>query len=420
MVWEVVEGIEKYAKRLDDRSNVDALLERAGQAKVVLLGEASHGTSEFYTTRAEITKRLIEEKGFTAVVVEGDWPSCQQVNQYIKRYEDAPATPEEAVKAFNRWPTWMWANEEMLELYRWMREHNDGRTDGTKIGFYGFDVYSLWESIDEVIRHLGKKSSADAEAARQVFECFATFNRNTESYAVSAGLLSEGCTDEAVKLLAEVRRHKHAYTTREEEALDLEVNALITANAEHYYRIMVRSDNESWNVRDRHMVEVLHHVMKFYGEDAKVIVWAHNTHVGDARATSMLEEGTVNVGQLVREQHAPEDVYIIGFGTYTGTVTASEEWGLNLERMHVPAARPGSWEELLHRTGPYDKLIMFNEENRPIFSDRIGHRAIGVVYRPRYERYNYVPSQVSHRYDAFIYLETTQALHPLSVPVVLV
>ncbi|MGG3477566.1 erythromycin esterase family protein [Peribacillus frigoritolerans] len=414
MKHNLVQSIVEQSVMLTSEADWDKLIQQVNNAKFVLLGEASHGTSEFYTARVEITKRLIQEKRFTFVAVEGDWPACQAINRYVKGYDLVTKSAKDVLKSFDRWPTWMWANEEMIDLIEWMKEYNESGQNQTKVGFYGIDIYSLWESMDEVIRYLKQIDSTDLEAARQAFTCFEPFNRNNEEYAVSAGIFSEDCIEEVAKLLTTIQRKKEKYPHHEELNLNLQVNALVAYNAENYYRTMVVHDDRSWNIRDMHMVDALNEIMDFYGSEGKAIVWEHNTHVGDASATDMKDSGMINVGQVIREQNPTEDVFITGFGTYRGTVIAAEEWGVDFEIKTVPPAMKGSWEEAMHLSGAYDKLLIFTDENRQLFQGRIGHRAIGVVYRPEYEQYgNYVPSVMSDRYDAFIYIDETKALHPL-------
>ncbi|SFA70061.1 MULTISPECIES: erythromycin esterase family protein [unclassified Bacillus (in: firmicutes)] len=408
-------AIQKWSVPIKSSDDLNPLIDRMAQSKIVLLGEASHGTSEFYTIRTEITKKLIKEKGFSFIAVEGDWPSCQEVNSYIKGFSKTYRNTEEIIiSAFHRWPSWMWANREVSSLVEWLKDFNRNNKSDKKIGFYGLDVYSLWESMDEILNYLKKINSSDLETAKKAFSCFEPFNRNNETYAISAGYLSDDCTDEVVDLLTSIRSNTKTSNLDPEEALNLEVNALVAANAEEYYRSMVQSDSRSWNVRDKHMVEALNAIRKYYGEDAKVIIWEHNTHVGDARATDMQREGMLNVGQIVREQHKKEDVFIAGFGTHKGTVIASEAWGAEQKIMDVPPAKAFSWEDYLFQAGSFDKWLLFTDENRSYFSNILGHRAIGVVYQPEMEHYgNYVPSNLSARYDAFIYVDTSKALHPL-------
>ncbi|WP_026563680.1 erythromycin esterase family protein [Bacillus sp. UNC41MFS5] len=417
----MLKAINKYAKPFDTADDLDPLINAIGDANYVLLGESSHGTSEFYSFRAELSKRLIKEKGFSFIAVEGDWPSCQSINQYIKGFNQSTNDVRRVLESFNRWPTWMWANQEIIGLIEWLKDYNQQINLSQKVGFYGLDVYSLWESMDEIIRYLAKTNSRSLQAAKKAFSCFEPFNRNHESYAVSAGYLSDDCTKEALELLASIQKNKWKFEDNQESSLNMEVNALVTANAEEYYRTMVKSDSKSWNVRDHHMVEALNSVMNFYGDHAKAIIWEHNTHVGDARATDMKEEGMVNVGQIIREQNGAENVFIVGFGTYSGTVVASTEWGKDVQIMQVPPAQFGSWESLMHKTSSANKYLLFTDENRDEFSTTIGHRAIGVVYRPEYEHFgNYVPSNMGQRYDSFIFFDQTKALQPLVLEHVLI
>jgi len=412
------EAVKKYALPFDSDADLLPLLEAIGNAKIVLLGEASHGTSEFYTVRAKLSKMLIEQKGFSAIAVEGDWPSAQHVNRHVKGYDAVQKTTPEVLKAFNRWPTWMWANEEIAAFIDWLKMHNDNKTEDYKVGFYGIDLYSLWESIEEIIRYLTESNptGVDLELAHKTFSCFEPFNGLPEHYAISTAHFPQACIDEVSQLLTSIRSHKDHYKDDQEANLNLKMNALVAKHAEEYYRAMLQDNARSWNIRDEHMVEAIHEVRNQYGEDSKIIVWEHNTHIGDARATTMQEDGMLNVGQLLREHYQQGEVYAIGFGTHRGTVIASEKWGVPYEKIEVPAARKHSWEDLLHKTSATDKLFIFNEENRKHFAYWIGHRAIGVVYNPEFEAYgNYVPTQIGNRYDAFIFIDQTKALKPLEV-----
>ncbi|MDN7243194.1 erythromycin esterase family protein [Planococcus sp. N028] len=416
MVQPLEEAVKQYAQPFQSAQDLTPLLDAIGDAKIVMLGEASHGTSEFYTVRAELSKRLIQEKGFSLIAVEGDWPSSQQVNRYIRGFSGSGQQPREVLQAFKRWPTWMWANEEIAEFTGWLKEYNENSEQ--QIGFYGIDVYSLWESIEEVVHYLTHTNPAggDLELAKKAFSCFEPFNRQPEKYAISSANFTQLCVDEVSKLLSSIRINEEWYKDDQESDLNLEINALVVKNAEDYYRAMVQSGEVSWNIRDEHMVEAINEVRDYHGSDAKIIIWEHNTHIGDARATGMKREGMLNVGQVLREQNRPKDVFAIGFGTYSGTVIASGSWGEPHEKITVPPARLNSWEEVLHRTSANDKFFIFNEENRSLFDDWIGHRAIGVVYNPEFEAYgNYVPSKISQRYDAFIFIDQTTALTPLEV-----
>lgn len=411
---QLTDQIRNYADSFTNIADLVPIVEKAGNAQYVLLGEASHGTSEFYTTRTELTKKLIEEYQFSFIAVEGDWPACFEVNRYIKglapEYENANDVLK---KSFNRWPSWMWANHEIVDLIDWLYDYNQTRSD--KVGFYGLDVYSLWESMETIVNYLKDIKSPDLDKALKAIECFDPYNRQPEMYGISAAFYGENCMDEVLELLRSLQENKETYQDDPESDLNMKVNAIVASNAEYYYHTMVTNDNESWNIRDRHMVEALHHIRDFYGVAAKGVIWEHNTHIGDARATDMARAGMVNVGQLTREKYGSENIFAIGFGTYEGTVYAANKWGEIPEVMEVPKGARGSWEEALHHAGGgNNQFLMFTEENKDVFDDVIGHRAIGVVYHPEYEQHgNYVPSQLSKRYDAFIHLDKTKALSPL-------
>ncbi|MCA0754210.1 erythromycin esterase family protein [Paenibacillus sp. N4] len=414
----VLQTIGMLAKPYNGPEDANELLERAGRAKYVLLGEASHGTSEYYKDRAALSKRLIADFGFRFIAVEGDWPSCYTLNRYVKGCGDTGNDVREALRDFARWPEWMWANREIVELAEWLRKYNADKPDSEKAGFYGIDVYSLWESMSEILSYLEAMPGSDLEAARRAFECFEPHGRDEQQYGISASFYGEGCEGEVVDLLRRLQdRWRQAGSDDREDALSAEMNALAVRGAEAYYRTMIRHDAESWNIRDRHMVEALEKLMQYHGETARAIVWEHNTHIGDARWTDMAEEGMVNVGQLLREKHG-SDVFAVGYGTYRGTVIAGRSWGAPAQEMKVPEAITNSWEELLHRSGADNKLLLFDEETPVLDEVTLGHRAIGVVYHPERERGNYVPTVISKRYDAFLFFDQTHALSPLSIEVV--
>jgi erythromycin esterase-like protein len=313
----------------------------------------------------------------------------------------------------------MWANREVQELAEWMAGFNDGRPEGYKVGFYGLDVYSLWDSLRAVMRYM--KEAGDPEglaAARRAVRCFEPHGEEPSDYARHTILVPEGCRDEAVKLLRQLRENVPSVDSDGKDAFFVaEQNALIVKNAEAYYRTMVLSDESSWNVRDRHMAETLERLMAFTGSGARAVIWEHNTHVGDARYTDMAEQGEVSVGQLARERYG-KDAVLVGFGTHQGSVIAGEEWGAPWEEMRVPEGRPGSWEDVLHRaTGGEDRMLIFPGSPSKEMAAWRGHRAIGVVYRPRFEAYgNYVPTVLPKRYDAFLYIDRTRAVEPLFPP----
>jgi erythromycin esterase-like protein len=409
-----VAEIAAVARPWGQPGDLDALMERIGEAQYVLLGEASHGTSQYYAWRARISQRLISEKGFSFIAVEGDWPDCYRVNRYVKHYPASGSSAREVLEAYRRWPTWMWANREMLPLIEWLRRHNARLEPDRRAGFYGLDVYSLWDSIRAVVDYLEAVDPAAAAEARQAYRCFEPFS-DVNAYAYHTAFVPESCEAEVLRILQQLRQNAPRYDGDYEAVFDAQQNARITVNAERYYRTMVRGDAASWNIRDHHMNETLTHLMERYGPQAKAIVWAHNTHVGDARYTDMVDSGMVNIGQLVREEQTEDNTVLVGFGSYQGTVIAGEAWDAPAEVMTVPPARQDSWEALMHQAAPTDKLILSDEtEHHDEFWQIRDHRAIGVVYHPGRERFgNYVSTLLPERYDAFIYLDKTRALRPL-------
>ncbi|MFL5764669.1 MAG: erythromycin esterase family protein [Bacteroidia bacterium] len=407
-----LDQIEKIASPLRDGKSLDTLMEAIGNSHYVLLGEASHGTHEYYTWRTAITKRLIKEKGFSFIAVEGDWPDCYRVNRYIKGYPDSGTAASDVLHSFNRWPTWMWGNWETVALAEWLKEYNT--TAEKKIGFYGLDVYSLWESMEAIKEYLEKNDPSAVEIVKKTMDCFEPYQvREGFSYASHAyGGFAGSCKAAVNRLLHSVRESTERFHGDNEAALSAEQNALITVNAERYYEVMLNGGDASWNIRDRHMNETLNRLMKFHEPNAKVIVWEHNTHIGDARATDMTSSGLVNVGQLVKQEHDEKGVFRVGFGSYEGSVMASHQWGGEMQEMDLPKARFGSWEHLLHRSGAKDKLLL-TKDLKDHLREKIGHRAVGVVYDPDFEAGNYVMSNIPERYEAFIFLDRTWALHPL-------
>lgn len=400
----------------DEDEALEHLIRRIGDAKYVMLGEASHGTHEYYTWRARISRRLIEEKGFSFIAVEGDWPDCYRVNRYVKNYSDTAHDVREIFKSFNRWPTWMWANWETIALAEWLHGHNEGLSADKKIGFYGLDVYSLWESLEAIIGYLDRTDPKTKNIAMRALSCFEPYGEEEgQAYARASLMVPQLCEREVVDLLLHIRKNVGTYDHDPEGAMNAEQNAHVVVNAEQYYRAMIRPGPHAWNLRDEHMMHTLERLMKFHGDDAKVIIWEHNTHIGDARATDMSREKMINLGQLLHEKHESDGVYAVGFGSYQGKVIAASEWGAPMQEMDVREARGGSWEDVLHKMDAKDRLIFLDGEIRKELSDTVfPHRAIGVVYRPALELFgNYVPTILPKRYDAFIYIDDTSALHPL-------
>jgi erythromycin esterase len=412
---DITEDLVKISIPLQTQADLDPLLDMIGKSKYVLLGEASHGTSEYYTRRMEISKRLIEEKEFSFIAVEGDWADCYEINRFVKGYRNSSASAHDVLRVFRRWPTWMWANFEMAGFMRWLKGYNHSVPDAKKVGFYGLDLYGLWESLNSIIKYLEKVRPEAVESAYQAFRCFEPYGEDMENYARAAALVPHDCEDDVLKLLSGMKKEVTVYPDDAEAKLNLYQNALVVRNAEKYYRTLMGGGADSWNLRDQHMAESLDALMDFHGNEARGIIWEHNTHIGDARATDMLRAGMFNVGQLVREKHEQEGVSLIGFGSYEGSVIAGSHWGAPMEEMIVPEAAKNSWEEILHQTFLKDRILLLNNipQNSSLFKPR-GHRAIGVVYHPESDAFsNYVPTVLPNRYNAFIYLEKTKALKPI-------
>ncbi len=400
---------------LRDERDLDILLQEIGDARVVLLGEASHGTFEYYQWRAAITKRLMQEKGFDFVAVEGEWADSYRVNQFIKGPAKDSAAAVSLLEQYDRWPTWMWGNHEIASLVTWLNKYNQGKPAPEKVGFFGLDVYCLWESMTELMPYV--KNNPDlVKSARGVHQCFQPFSADAMQYAEAVARASANCRGETSRLWKEVQNLGQANGTPQTEAhFVAEQNALVALNGERYYRAAVNSNTESWNIRDHHMALTLKRLLDFHGPTSKAIVWEHNTHVGDARYTDMASSGEVNVGQLVRKEYGEENVFIVGFGSHRGTVIAAGSWGAPMKKIEVPAATQGSWEQILHQLSPTDKIIFSKDlRDNKVLNRPVGHRAIGVVYNPKLEHLgNYVPSVIPRRYDAFIYIDSTRALRPI-------
>lgn len=414
---EVINAVNQWAYPLQSKADLQPLFDRIGDARIVMLGEASHGTHEYYTWRTHISKRLIEEKGFNFIAVEGDWPDCYRLNRFIKGYDTEHKSALKVLQAFNRWPTWMWANWEIVAMADWLKQHNTGLAANKKAGFYGLDVYSLWESMQSIMQYLQKTDKEALKVAEEAFRCFELYWKDEgHSYAKASQFVPELCKTEVVALLKEIQKKLPTYNSDYENVFSAEQNALVTVNAEKYYRAMIHGGPHSWNIRDKHMADTLERLLAFHGENSKVIVWAHNTHIGDARATDMADDGMYNIGELARLHHHDKGVVLVGFGSYKGTVMAGRSWGAAMRNTEVPEARKGSWEYYLHRAGKENKLLILDDflGNDWLMETHIDHRAIGVVYNPVYEQYgNYVPTILPLRYDAFIYLDETRSLHPL-------
>jgi erythromycin esterase-like protein/predicted phosphoribosyltransferase len=402
----------------------DPLIGRIGEVRFMLLGEASHGTYEFYRERAEITKRLIAEKNFAAVAVEADWPDAYRLNRYVRGASD-DVDAVEALADFRRFPTWMWRNTVVVEFIEWLRAHNDGLPPGAeKVGFYGLDLYSLHASMKAVLQYLEKVDPEAAARARERYSCFDHVGEDTQAYGLMTRLnLSKSCEEEVIGQLIELQRRAADFATRdgrraEDDLFYAEQNARLVKNAEAYYRSIFLEETSSWNLRDRHMAETLDALVGYLGRKAsraKVVVWEHNSHLGDARATEMGRRGELNVGQLVREKYGSEAM-LIGFTTHHGTVTAASDWGKPAERKRVRAALAGSYEALFHAARRDRFLLMLNDSGIMVQQLSVPRleRAIGVIYRPQTERQShYFLARLAKQFDAVLHFDETRAVKPL-------
>ena len=421
----VVDLIGQSAVALTGSPNdFDPIVDLIGEARFVLIGEASHGTHEFYRIRAQISKRLIEQRGFTAVAVEADWPDAYRVNRFV-RGAGSDVDSVEALGGFERFPQWMWRNADVLDFVGWLRQHNDDQPfEDRKCGFYGLDLYSLHASIDAVLGYLGKVDPEAARRARHHYSCFEQFGKRIETYGYTAGFgLTPSCEAAVLRELIELRRKQINYLQRDGQvAADAyfcaEQNALVIRNAEEYYRNMFRRDVSTWNLRDHHMMESLVALTKHLGKPpapAKLIVWAHNSHLGDASATQMGEQGELNLGQLVR-QHFGGEAVSIGFTTYDGTVTAASDWDGPAERKTVRAAHPQSYEALFHEADVPNFFLNLRNDSEVVAELRPPRleRAIGVIYRPDTELIShYFQARLPDQFDGVLHYDRTRAVEPL-------
>ena len=411
------EAVRNAAHPLRDApEDLEPLIHLAKDARFVLIGEASHGTHEFYAVRAALTRRLIEEHGFTAVAAEADWPDAYRVNRYVRGASDARSAVE-ALSGFERFPQWIWRNTVVRDFVEWLRERNASLGRGERAaGFYGLDLYSLHASIAAVLAYLDATDAEAAARARTRYGCFDHFGADPQTYGLMASQYgAESCEDEVVAQLVEMRQSIKAAGDDADARFAAEQNARLVKNAEAYYRAMFRGREDSWNLRDRHMAETLDLLAEHLG-GAKIVVWEHNSHLGDARATETAQEGQLNVGQLVREAHGERAVNV-GFTTNSGWVTAASDWGAPAERKRVRAALPDSYEALFHGCGQ-PRFVLPLRDGDPqavhwLKKPRL-ERAIGVIYRPETERWShYFYARLPEQFDAVVHLDETSALVPL-------
>jgi erythromycin esterase-like protein len=419
---DLLNEIRNSALPLEDTRDYDALLDLIGDARYVLLGEATHGTHEFYAARAEITMRLIREKNFAAVAVEADWPDAYRVNRYV-RARGLDRFAVDSLSDFIRFPTWMWRNTDVLNFIGELRDHNALLPEDGKVGFYGLDLYNLFASIDAVIAYLELTDPEAAKRARYRYSYFDRFTHDAEANGLEAAMdIDKSSQDELVAQLREMQRQhfekirKEGLTPRGELFFALQ-NARLSQNAEDYYRAMFSGRTSTWNLRDRHMFETMEALAESIAmiRPPKIVVWAHNSHLGDARATDVSNRGQVNIGQLVRERHGSESV-LVGFTTHHGTVSAASDWGETVERKRVRPAVSESYEDLFHRAeipSFYLSLRALPPSLQGLRERRL-ERATGVVYLPESEEAShYFPADLPGQFDAVIHIDETSAVEPL-------
>ena len=419
----LLRGLRQHLRPLPSAAAEEPLLvEQLSRARLALLGEASHGTHEFYAERAALTQRLIRDHGFNAVVVEADWPDAWRVNRYIRGKSDDPDA-QAALSGFERFPTWMWRNTVVRDFVEWLREYNQGRAPSQHVGFYGMDLYSMYRSVGAVLAYLDQADPEAAQRARSRYACFDHYGEDSQAYGYAASFgMKSSCEDEAIQQLREMNRRATDFLAGStEDRADLffaQQNARLVRNAEEYYRTMFHGRVSSWNLRDNHMVETLQaldkHLQGLAGK-VRMAVWAHNSHLGDASATEMGDIGEWNVGQLARDRWGDEAL-LVGFSTHHGTVTAASEWDGVAERKRVRAGLPGSYEELFHQAGE-ERFWLPLRGNAPLaelLAEKRLQRAIGVIYLPQTERQShYFHTRLAAQFDAMIHIDHTRALQPL-------
>ena len=398
-----------------EAADLNPLLERIGSARIVLLGEATHGTSEFYRMRERITRELIIKKGFRFVAIEADWPDAARVDHYVRHLRYPPSE----WTAFARFPTWMWRNTEVRDFVSWLRKHNGTVEKNKRVAFHGLDLYSLYDSIRSVLTYLDEVDPESAKVARERYGCLTPWQRDPATYGHAALTGSyPTCEPDVVRALTDLLAKRRAYAEHDgERFLDAEQNARLVANAERYYRIMYYGSRASWNLRDNHMFETLKNLLAFYGPDSKAVIWAHNSHVGNAEATEMAARGEYNIGQLCRKEFG-DQAYLVGFGTHSGTVAAASAWDGPMEIKNVRPSLQNSYEQLCHATGHARFMLGLRGRSDLCGASGLGkerlERAIGVIYRPETEMAShYFRANLPGQFDEYIWFDNTTAVTPL-------
>lgn len=414
---EIVHGIKQHLQPLFGHpSDYDRLLAAVGQARFVLIGEASHGTREFYRERAEITQRLILERRIDAVAVEADWPDAYRLHRYVTGHS-SDVHAAQALEGFERFPAWMWRNTEVVRFAHWLRNHN--LSSGSQVGFFGLDLYSLFRSMAQVLEYLDQVDPPAAQRARARYACFDHVREDSQAYGYGASLgLTRSCEAEVLEQLRDIHRRSAQTEPQISQLFDAQQNARLVRNAEAYYRSMFGGRVASWNLRDSHMLETVQALQSHLGRPgrpARLAIWAHNSHLGDASATEMGARGEWNLGQLLRQQYG-QDVFSLGLSTYTGTVTAASDWDEPAQRKRVRPGLAGSWEDLFHQADA-DRFVLVlrgNDRLAQLTRAQRLQRAIGVIYRPETERHShYFMTCLPAQFDAILHMDHTHAVEPL-------
>lgn len=410
------QSFKQKAISLEGTQSLDKLMLETVDKDLVLLGEASHGTHEYYLWRDKISRRLIAEQGFNFIAVEGDFASLYHLNRFVKNLDGAASSAKEVLLRLDRWPTWMWANEEVVALAEWLRKHNDKLPQDKKVGFYGMDVYDEWNSKGEVLDLLKSTNLGAYDYVKEEYSCFNPHIGDSWSYATAVQTGKENCKNATKNVVEYIRNNRSEFSELSDDAyFYLLQNAMVVNNAEEFYRESIASASAvSWNSRVHHMHSTVQDLLNLYGTNSKGIVWAHNTHIGDAEYSSMRNTGETNIGQLTRDKLGRDKVFLIGFTTYQGKVMAGPSWGAPMKEMTIPPAVSNSIEHKLNKIDLDSFYLLFDEEDRKEKNLKVmGNRAVGVVYNPRGDKRQFVPTIVPMRYDALFFFKETTALRVL-------
>ncbi|MDD3727941.1 MAG: erythromycin esterase family protein [Dysgonamonadaceae bacterium] len=410
------QNFEQKAVPLDGDASLDRLISAAADKELVLLGEASHGTHEYYLWRDKISRRLISEQNFSFIAVEGDFASLYHLNRYVKNLDGAANSAREILLKLHRWPTWMWANEEVVALAEWLRSHNDNLPQDKKVGFYGMDVYDEWNSKKAALDLLKTTDQTAYEYVKEQYNCFGQHKGDSWSYAHAVRAGKENCATATKNVVEYIRSNRNNFPELSDDAyFYLLQNTIVVHNAEEFYRESIASKGDvSWNSRVHHMHGTVNDLLNLYGKNSKGIVWAHNTHIGDAEYTNMRKTGEKNIGQLTREGLGNDNVLLIGFTSFEGKVMAGSSWGAPMEEMTIPPAISNSIEYKLNQIDQESFYLIFDKEDRKKKNLKsMGNRAVGVVYNPKRDKRQFVPTIVPMRYDALFFFKKTTALRVL-------